>query len=142
MMRLQDRCELRCLKLAKLCNIEDVALSSVVSEDNELVQVEDTTVLKLRREARQILKLTRWFSFYFMVLSCMYLFSAIVCYNHLSQAEFDRYFSNKAYAAEMYGMVSTIGLVNIIHALTLISLAAFMIVFTRKFKILNEMHYV
>ena len=42
----------------------------------------------------------------------------------------------------MYGLVSTVCLINIIHALTLISLAAFLILFTKRFRILDEKHYV
>ena len=38
-------------------------------------------------------------------------------------------------------MVSTVCLINIIHALTMISLAAFLILFTRRFRILDEKHY-
>jgi len=41
----------------------------------------------------------------------------------------------------MYGLVHTICLINIVHALTLLSLAFFLVLFAHKFKILNESHY-
>lgn len=41
----------------------------------------------------------------------------------------------------MYGLVSTVCLINIVHALTLLSLSFFVVLFTRKFKILNDSHY-
>lgn len=38
-------------------------------------------------------------------------------------------------------MIDGVCLMNIVHALTLLTLAFFVILFTRKFKILNEQHY-
>lgn len=38
-------------------------------------------------------------------------------------------------------MVEHVCLMNIVHALTLMSLGFFVLIFTRKFKILNERHY-
>ena len=48
---------------------------------------------------------------------------------------------NGDYHIELYGLVSEVCLINVIHALTLISLAVFIVLLTRKFKILNESHY-
>ena len=42
---------------------------------------------------------------------------------------------------EVYGFVESVCLINIVHALTLISLAVFVVLATRKFKILDEKHY-
>ena len=47
---MQDKCEVNCLKIARFCKIEDLALSAFVSEDNTLVNMEDITTLKLRKE--------------------------------------------------------------------------------------------
>ena len=47
---MQDKCELNCLKVARFCKIEDLALSAFVSEDNSLVNMEDVSTLKLRKE--------------------------------------------------------------------------------------------
>lgn len=41
----------------------------------------------------------------------------------------------------MYGLISTVCLINIVHALTLLSMAFFVVLFTRKFKLLNDSHY-
>lgn len=49
--------------------------------------------------------------------------------------------SENDYGIEMYGLVSTVCLINIVHALTLLTLAFFVVLFTRKFKILNDSHY-
>ena len=42
---------------------------------------------------------------------------------------------------EIYGLIEHIMIVNIVHALTLMSLGFFVLLFTKKFKILNEKHY-
>ena len=49
---MQDKCELNCLRLGRFFKIEDLVLSAIVSEDNELVNMEDVTTLKLRKETQ------------------------------------------------------------------------------------------
>ena len=71
---MQDKCELNCLKVAKLCQVEDLVLSAFVSEDNSLVNMEDVTMLKLRKETMQLLKLTRGAAIWFVLLTLVYLF--------------------------------------------------------------------
>ena len=48
---------------------------------------------------------------------------------------------NGDYHIELYSLVSEVCLINVIHALTLISLSFYIVLLTRKFKILNESHY-
>ncbi len=76
-----------------------------------------------------------------MLLSIIYLFQTIICFGTLSEESFTGYFSNYKYALELHSFVSNTMLMNIFHALTLLSLAFFIVLFTRKFKILNEKHY-
>ena len=72
---MQDKCEFVCMKLARLCHIEDLALSVVVSEDNALVNnMEDVTTLKLRKETMQLIKLTRGAGIWFVILTVVYQF--------------------------------------------------------------------
>lgn len=59
----------------------------------------------------------------------------------MNEESFQDYFSNSDYAAEMYGLVEHVCLMNIVHALTLMCLGFFVLLFTRRFKILNERHY-
>ena len=47
---ISDKIELNCLKIARFCKVEDLALSTFVSDDNSLVEMEDVTTLKLRKE--------------------------------------------------------------------------------------------
>ena len=42
---------------------------------------------------------------------------------------------------EIYELISGVMVMNIVHALTLISLGIFVVLSTRKFKILNQAHY-
>ena len=50
LLRAQDRCELCCVSVARCFKVEDLALSVVVSGENQLVDMEDVTTLKLRKE--------------------------------------------------------------------------------------------
>ena len=77
-----------------------------------------------------------------MVLSFIYLVQSTLCYARLSENAFIEHFPNNFdYALELYSMVDGVCLMNIAHAITLISLGIFVVQFTRKFKILNEKHY-
>ena len=76
-----------------------------------------------------------------MLLTFLYLFQTVLNYAYLEEKSFYEYFSNEDYAAEIYGMIEHVMLMNIVHALTLMSLGFFVLLFTQKFKILNERHY-
>ena len=70
----QDKCEVCCVKIAGLCKIEDLALATLVSDQNSLVQMEDINSVKLKKETEQLLRLTRGSAYYFTVLAVTYLF--------------------------------------------------------------------
>jgi len=141
-MRVQDRCEACCLKIAKLCKIEDLAMSAFVSHQNQLGQFEDATMMSLRKETQQLLRLTSGCGLYFMFISIVYLAFATWCYTSLDEQDFvHRSSQDAAYGLEIFTLVASICRINIVHALTLLSLAFFLVFFTRKFKILNESHY-
>ena len=76
-----------------------------------------------------------------MVICLVYLFQCVVCYSTLNIGTFFAYKSNEVYAQELYDFVAYVMLANVIHALTLLSMAFFVLLATRKFKILNERHY-
>lgn len=78
---------------------------------------------------------------YFMLLCIVYMIQTVICFGFLSESAFTNYFSNRDYALELYSFVSSIMVMNIVHALTLLSLGLFIVLFTRRFKILNEKHY-
>ena len=88
-----------------------------------------------------MLRLTRCCALYFMVLALVYVFQTVVSYAFLNPKSFEGYISNEHYRAEAYSFVESICIMNIVHGLTLLSLAFFVILSTRKFKILNESHY-
>lgn len=48
--RIHDRCEVRCLKVARWFKIEDLAMATIISEQNQLVQFEDVSTQRLRKE--------------------------------------------------------------------------------------------
>jgi len=48
--RLQDKCEFNCLGVARFLKIEELALSTVISETNSMVDMENVNTLKLRKE--------------------------------------------------------------------------------------------
>ena len=78
----------------------------------------------------------------FISLTVFYLVQTVICYFNLNEETFSAYFSSQDYAAEMYDLTSTVCLVNIGHAFTLMLLGAVVVLFTRRFKILNESHYI
>ena len=63
-------------------------LSAFVSEDNSLVNMEDITMLKLRKEAMQLVKLTRGAAIWFVLLTLVYLFQTSVSYAFLNEESF------------------------------------------------------
>lgn len=78
---------------------------------------------------------------YFIILSIIYLIQTILAYILLDKQTLVDYFTNPDYAGEMYGLIHSMCAVNVMHALTLLSLGIFVAITTRKFKILNSKHY-
>ena len=76
-----------------------------------------------------------------MVLSLVYLLQAFYCYIKLDREKINERYSNEEYSEELFNFISTVCQINIVHALTLISLGIFVVILTRRFKILNEKHY-
>lgn len=128
--------------VARFLKIEDLALSAMVTEDNSPESMEDVNTLKLRRETQQLLRLIRCCVLYFLVLTLVYLFQTIVCYSMLDEDRIERQFSNPTYGMEILRFVREICIMNIVHSLTLMSLGVFMLLATRRFKVLNRSHYV
>lgn len=48
---MQDRCELFCFRIARVCKVEDLARATMVHEKNTMVDMEDIDTLKLRKES-------------------------------------------------------------------------------------------
>ena len=92
--KMQDRIEFQCLKVARICKIEDLALSTLVNEQNALVDVGDPSTMSIRREMKQLLRLTRGCALYFSMLTLVYLFQTMVCYLNIRPEDFERYWSN------------------------------------------------
>ena len=103
--------------------------------------MENIDTNKLRKETQQLLLLTHKLAKYFIILSVIYLIQTTVAYFSLEKKGLTDYFDNPDYAEEMYGLIHSVCAVNVIHALTLLSLGVFVAFATRKFKILNSKHY-
>jgi len=116
-------------------------MSAFINDQNTLVQMEDVNTIYLRKETQQLLRLINTCGIYFMVLCVVYLFQTSVCYSQLDEEVFNTWTKNEHYGYEMFNLVSTVCLINIVHALTLLSMAFFVVLFTRKFKLLNNSHY-
>lgn len=83
------------------------------------------------------MRITYALSLCFIGLTMVYLLQTVLCYNSLELATFDDFYENSDYAIEIYELTETICLVNIVHALCLLSLGSYVHLFTRKFKVLN-----
>ena len=103
--------------------------------------MEDINTAKLRKEMEQLFNLTRQLSRCFIILSFIYLVHTIIAYVSLDEHVFKDYFANSDYAKEMYHLTHTAILVNMAHAMTLMSLGIFVTCTVRKFQILNTKHY-
>ena len=86
--------------------------------------------------------LTQFLAKCFILLTMVYLGQTIFCLVSLEGETFEKFFDDQAYAKEIQGLIESICIVNIVHSLTLFSLGSFVILFTRRFKILNQSHYV
>ena len=60
---------------------------------------------------------------------------------YIDLEDFKNELDSAQYAVELYEYSVTMERMKILHALSLASIAGFVFLFTRKFKILNETHY-
>ena len=77
----------------------------------------------------------------FVLLSAMYLIQTLIAFLSLDKQVFRDYFENSDYAHEIYGLVHSMCVVNMIHAVTLVSLGLFVTLSVWKFRILDSKHY-
>ena len=74
-------------------------------------------------------------------LTLVYFVQSLICYVYLDPKEFQEHMNNAQYGIEIYEYSLLIEKLKIVHALSLASVAFFVVLFTRKFKMLNEKHY-
>ena len=89
-----------------------------------------------------MLRLVSCLGYYMVSLSVIYLLQTILCYNMVRLADFEEEFERLDYAKEVYEYSIDIELMKIVHAITLVCVATFLILFTNRFKMLNENHYI
>lgn len=75
-------------------------------------------------------------------LTVIYLCQTVLCFNLVKLEDFEQEMSRKDYALEVYEFSRDIEMMKIVHAITLVCIAAFLILFTNRFKMLNENHYI
>ena len=130
------------MSIAKLFAIEELAESALTrDEDAALARLEGSASLALRKESQQFFKVVRCASGYMFFLTLIYFVQSIICICYLDEKDFRTHMLNAQYGKEIYEYSLLIEKLKIFHALTLGSIAFFVLLFTRKFKILNETHY-
>ena len=97
--------------------------------------------MTLRKESLQFFKVVRWTSGYMFFLTIIYFVQSMICWAYLDPQEFQKHIKNGQYGHEIYEYSLTIEKLKIVHALSLGSVAFFVLLFTRRFKMLNEKHY-
>ena len=143
MASLADRVEAQIVALARCFRVEQLALAAFVSEDNEIVDFQTSQdILNLRKETKQLLKVVRFGGLYLVLLTLFYLFQSCYSLWRIRFEDFHVSYVSAAYSSELYGLTVAIERVKVVHALTLLSLALFIIKVTGRFKILNFSHYV
>jgi hypothetical protein len=66
----------------------------------------------------------------------------VICLRGLDPRDFEATLDSKRYADEIYTYSVEFERMKIVHALTLATISAFILVFTCRFRTLNQMHYV
>ena len=66
----------------------------------------------------------------------------MICLEQLDPRDFEASFDSKRYADEVYTYSVEFEKMKIVHALTLATISAFILVFTCRFRTLNQMHYI
>ena len=89
-----------------------------------------------------MLRLVTCLGYYMVILTVIYLLQTIVCYSMLKLEDFEEEFERKDYAKDVYEYSIDIELMKIVHAITLVCVSLFLILFTNRFKMLNENHYI
>ena len=131
-----------CMSFAKLFEIEELAESALSNnEDDALARLEGHASLALRKESQQFFKVVRCASGYMFFLTLVYFVQSIICIFSLDEKDFRGHMNNAQYGYEIYEYSILIEKLKIFHAITLGSIAFFVLLFTQKFKILNETHY-
>ena len=74
-------------------------------------------------------------------LTVVYSVQSLVCWAYLDPKEFQEHISNGQYGIEIYEYSLLIEKLKVVHALSLGSVAFFVLLAARKFKMLNEKHY-
>ena len=74
-------------------------------------------------------------------LTVVYFIQSLICLFCLDEEEFKHHIDNSQYGTEIYEYSLTIERLKIVHALCLGSVALFVLMATRRFKMLNEKHY-
>ena len=88
-----------------------------------------------------MLSLIKCCGYYMLVLTLVYLCQTIYQLNHLTPKDFIGMFQSHIYDMEVFLYSQKIEYMKVVHALSLASIGAFLVYFTRKFKVLNESHY-
>jgi len=76
-----------------------------------------------------------------LFLTIFYLIQSLFCLIYIDEDDFKNEMDSAQYATELYEYSIVIERLKILHALSLGSIAFFVVLFTRKFKILNDTHY-
>ena len=74
-------------------------------------------------------------------LTDIYLVQSLICLMWIDEADFQKAFENAQFGTEIYEYSVTMERMKILHAISLSSLAFFVLKATSKFKLLNETHY-
>lgn len=99
------------------------------------------TIVALMKESKQMLKLIKFCGYYLLTLTLIYLSMTIYQLRRLNANDFIGMFQSHIYDMEVYYYSLKIEWMKVVHALCLASIGVFLVLFTRKFKVLNESHY-
>ena len=138
----QKSAKVMLMNLARIFKVEELAESAIEGDETVISSVEPEVVLSLRRESYQLLTLIRAASSYMLLLTVAYAVQAVFCLKWLDIRDFEANLPTKRYADEVYTYSVQFEKMKIVHAATLATISLFVVVFTCRFRTLNQMHYV
>ena len=121
--------------------MEELVKNQVLELDGALDRLDERRVRELRTEGRQLMKVIRGVGYYLCLLTLIYLSHTIWLLNTLSLPNFRIEFKNEQYAEEIYQYAIAVEWIKIVHAISLVCIAIFIVSVGRGEQMLSERHY-
>jgi len=145
--REKDCCDECCVKCGGFCGLEELTRAGMIDEDEGSFDVvaeygsESEAALRMRREASQIIKMVRYLSMYFVVLTFIYVIQTVYCWKYIKESDFEADGFTEVTAKELYEYSVDLEVMKIFHSLSLLGISIYLVSISRGYRVLHETHY-